>query len=390
MIALHKEHETASDLKTKVSNLTKLVNSLVAGNSVVIKAVNSLATEFKDFRDTHMKNDSTNVPSVQVLDPSVLPEDTISCVVTSPPSNVESSYANVVKNDSLSVKSNENVVNKNDSILMNNLAKSTSTVTQDIASRKITKVSLCVKSNGVAVDIKKIQDVVSGNGVQVQSHRVSENGDVYLDVPTKEVSDQLTSLLKNEINSTQSIVQLKNKLPSISLLDVTEFISKDTFLEKIKLQNPTVKDLVENKASVLEVLYIKKPAEGKSFFQVVLKVSEDVRKTIETRGNVLYYNMSALRVVDRFYVKRCNNCQNFGHFDNDCPNKVCCGFCAQEHKSSDCPVKDTEGSYRCVNCERDKHDHTLHSTFSNKCESFRLYQEKIKKGIPYYRNSKNL
>ena len=93
----------------------------------------------------------------------------------------------------------------------------------------------------MAVDIKKIQDVVSGNGVQVQSHRVSENGDVYLDVPTKEVSDQLTSLLKNEINSTQSIVQLKNKLPSISLLDVTEFISKDTFLEKIKLKTLLLK-----------------------------------------------------------------------------------------------------------------------------------------------------
>ena len=90
------------------------------------------------------------------------------------------------------------------------------------------------------------------------------------------MSDQLTSLLKNEINSTQSIVQLKNKLPSISLLNVTEFTSKDTFLERIKLQNPVVKDLVENKASVLEVLYVKKPAEGKSFFQVVLKV-----KTLE-------------------------------------------------------------------------------------------------------------
>ena len=87
--------------------MTKLVNSLVTGNSEVIRAVNSLATEFKDFRDTHMKNDSTNVPSVPVLDQSVLSEDTISCIVTSPPSNVESSYSNVVKNVSFNVKSNE-------------------------------------------------------------------------------------------------------------------------------------------------------------------------------------------------------------------------------------------------------------------------------------------
>ena len=120
-----------------------------------------------------------------------------------------------------------------------------------------------------------------------------------------------------------SLVRVKNKLPTITILGVQNFTSKEEFIENVVKQNPQLKDKVDQ----FSVIYSKNPREpseegNKGKYQVVARVSEEVRRIIKNADDKLYMDMVALKVVDRFYIKRCNNCQKFGHYEKDCTSET--------------------------------------------------------------------
>ena len=86
----------------------------------------------------------------------------------------------------------------------------------------------------------KMQEMTLYHGIQVNRTTVKENVDVYIDFPNTENREKLTPLLSNEEFAEHEVVQLKPKLPTISILDVKEFTSKEEFVEKIK-QNKSIK-----------------------------------------------------------------------------------------------------------------------------------------------------
>ena len=106
-------------------------------------------------------------------------------------------------------------------------------------------------------------------------------------------------------------------------------------------------------------MFAKEPREGdtqsrKKCWQVVDRVSDDMRKVLRSSGDKIYVGLLALKVVDRFFVKRCNRCQEFGHYERDCQNEVCCGYCEKKHKSAECKEveKGDHQHYHCINCKR--------------------------------------
>ena len=159
---------------------------------------------------------------------------------------------------------------------------------------------------------------------------------------------------------------------------------------KIKQQNPEIKKLIDE-GSEFSIVFAKEPRENgnsskKEYYQVVARVSEEIRRVIKASGNKVYVDLIAHRIVDRFFVKRCNKCQEFGHYEKDCDKHECCGYCQQRHKSSECDQVndgDTE-NYQCVNCKKDSKPHVGHSSLWHKCPSFVEQQKKVKKSIPYY------
>ena len=58
------------------------------------------------------------------------------------------------------------------------------------------KVTVCIKSNeGIAVDAEKVKDIITENGIQVSKASVNKNnGDLYLDLPSDESRNKLTSV----------------------------------------------------------------------------------------------------------------------------------------------------------------------------------------------------
>ena len=252
------------------------------------------------------------------------------------------------------------------------------------------KASLCIKSKGNTVDIKKIKEIACANSIQVSKADVKENGDVYVDMPSHENREKLLPLLEGDTFAQNEIVKLKSKLPTISILNVEDFSSKEEFVEKIQQQNPEIKRLIAE-GSEFSIVYTKEPRKSddnskKEYYQVVARVSEEIRRAIKASGNKVFVDLIAHRVVDRFFVRRCNKCQGYGHYEKDCNKPQCCGYCQQSHKSSDCDQVNSSDTknYQCVNCKKEGKSHIGHSSLWHKCPSFVEQQNKIKKSIPYY------
>lgn len=77
-------------------------------------------------------------------------------------------------------------------------------------------------------------------------------------------------------------------------------------------------------------------------------------------------------------VRRCTQCQRFGHTTRFCrakPDRYVCEFCGQfGHDSAGC----VEKFPRCVNCARAKLDEAPHRASDRNCPSF-LLQKELKK-----------
>ena len=256
------------------------------------------------------------------------------------------------------------------------------------------KSSLCIKSNnGAPVNIEKVQELATSHSIQVSKTNVKDNGDVYVEFPCDENYQKFVPLLEDESFGENEIVRVKNKLPTVTILGVRNYTTKEEFIEKVKKQNPQLKEKLDQD-SQFTIVYSKKPRdnapEGKDGFQVVARVSEEVRKILKNSNDRIYVDLESYKVVDRFYIKRCNNCQQFGHYEKDCTSESRCGYCSGNHKSVQCDQVE-EGdlvNYKCVNCEHAGKNATGHSAHWHKCPTLLEQQKKAKKGIPYY-NRKN-
>lgn len=255
---------------------------------------------------------------------------------------------------------------------------------------KEVRTSLLVKRNndlGRSVDINQLEQTAVDNGIPVNSVHVTESGDTFINFPDIASRDRLQPLLAGTDPSNE-IITLKSKLPSIALLGVTQEYSKVQITNMIMKQNEVIRLLVED-GSHLSVLYTKPPGEDgdKPYHQVVLRVSPDIRRAISNHGNKIHMGKLVHRVVDRFYIRRCNLCQTYGHYQDSCPHpaSTVCGYCAEEtHLSRDCPKKSgSTHAFSCYNCKSRNLDHKGHSTFWHNCPSYKDQQKRLERTINY-------
>ena len=255
------------------------------------------------------------------------------------------------------------------------------------------KASLLIKGdNGKAIDLDIVKDIVVTNKIPVTSTAVKDNGDTYLNFPCQHSRAKATPMIKSKMADVKEIVTLKSKLPTISISGITEKLSKVDLTERICNQNEEINACVKN-GSCLEVIFIKEPTVHFNTYLAVVRVSCDVREAIKARGNRIFIGLVACSVKDRFYVKRCNNCQCFGHYQGDCNKPVMCGYCGEQHKSSGCTKKmenNEHATHRCNNCKLIGKDSTGHSTFYHRCPAYLVQQNKLKKSIDYYNGTKPL
>ena len=242
--------------------------------------------------------------------------------------------------------------------------------------------TLCIK-NGA--DLKVVENIAVENSIQISNTTVHDKGDLFINMPSKQNRDKLAPLLTNYGVKIENIVEIEGKLPTVSVNDVTCFENNEQFIDKVRKQNPDINVKMEN-GSTFKVVFTRKSKEGNNKCQVVIRVSEDIRDSMKQSGNRIFLDLTSHRVMDRFYIKRCNRCQQYGHYQADCKNDVTCGFCcSSEHVSADCPSKNLETKeFSCTNCKAHKKDFQGHSSHWIRCPYYLELQAKLKKAIPYY------
>ena len=284
---------------------------------------------------------------------------------------------------SVSVKANDSKEKAHPSAWQN--TSQTNKMKQDIQ-----KVTLCIRNDGDRIDMTKVREAVTSKGIQVTKASVNrKTGDVYMDLPSNEQRDMLLPLLQNETNPGNTIVNVKNKCPVVTIRNVKDFVSEDDFKERMKAQNPLIRDLLD-KGSEFSVVFSKKleqsgDDESVERSQVVARVSDNIRDALKANNDRIFMGFDSYRVFDGFYIK---SCAKFGHYHADCDvTTLSCGYCcSHDHTSEHCPIREEKDTskFKCINCRDSGKPFEGHSSHLPKCITYVEEQKKMKLSIPYY------
>ena len=240
-----------------------------------------------------------------------------------------------------------------------------------------------------------LRKVILENNFQVSSVGESSKGNYFVHCPSLETSTKLQEKLTDL--GTHVVHSLADKEPTISLVGITEpFNEKNELKTRILDLNPTVKAL-NDQGNTFEILFMRAPNGTYTNYQVVARVSPKIREAIRANWNRVYIGCESVRVYDRFFVKRCNKCNEFGHFIKDCQKpKGNCGICGDvsgDHESKDCLKKEskTVTDFNCVNCKKAPGNLNFkgHKASSNECAVYKQAVKRERGLIPYYDSLKN-
>jgi hypothetical protein len=192
--------------------------------------------------------------------------------------------------------------------------------------------------------IEKLLDVES-SGLIPQRVREKDNS-VYITFPDPADVSKATSVLKKRAETARifkTVSQLDVFYPAVALfVDVSDLDRLKTELEH---RNPSFK----NKIQSLKPVYTKPNASTghvKIFFRTKIARDEALRK-----GRVFVFDTSH-RIVEvdlNREVRRCFNCQRYGHTQHNCKALFpACGKCADKHRTKECNA--SKDDWKCVGC----------------------------------------
>ena len=349
-----REHNEASSLKEQLA--------------AVVESVATLTKEVKDLKSAHKTTES-------------------------PLPNGECTSNHHLDNTICNSNENKNKASLNE----NNNGNSRATSSWDDkertnAMKNKMKFTVCIKSNdGTAIDTDKVKNIITTNGIKVSKASVNKkNNDFYVDLPSDEQREKLIPLLSGDVIPGNKVVSIKERCPTISIRGLQDYVSEEDLMTRIKDQNEGIKEKLENGSKFTVVFSkehnVREDNESKEY-QVVARVSEDIRDVIKANGNKIFIGFNSHHVVDRFYVKSCSRCHKFGHYRVNCTSTPCCGYCCSlDHESNNCPVhaEKNQARYKCTNCKESNKTCDGHSSHWNKCPTYLEIQKKMMQHIPYY------
>ena len=223
-----------------------------------------------------------------------------------------------------------------------------------------------------------IEKVIIDNGIPVANSYRNISGGLVLECDTSDSREKL----KAAIASTADTVQMKSftgKKPSITIVGFSQQYTKEEVINQLVTQNQFVKQFstVNEIAEHIAIHDIKPTRAKPSVFQAFASVSEALRKGFAQYRDKIQIGLTVCKVYDRFHVKRCNNCQELGHFYKECPRPtvLCCAKCGLGHSTNNCHTAER----KCVNCEKAGVEDANHATFDPKCPTLLKLVEKKKK-----------
>ena len=241
------------------------------------------------------------------------------------------------------------------------------------------------KGNGESADIEKIHQAAVNTNASVSNAYKNNCGDTVVVCENQESKDSLLPALQADIDSEHfDVVTPPQRVPTITIIDMHREYSKEDVLERVKNQNSSKFSGVEINEDTFKVLSIRKQLKNDKLFKAVVRVSNEVRHAIQHRaGDKLNIGLTSCPVYDEYFVKRCNRCQCYNHWKNDCTaDQPVCGRCGENHDTRNC----NSPALKCFNCVQAKYTNTNHETSSRDCKTYKDAQNKLKSTINYYKH----
>ena len=247
---------------------------------------------------------------------------------------------------------------------------------------------LVVDSQSHELSDIQVEKIITDNSIHVDSSYKNKKGSTVYVCPTEKDRNCLKEKLSVDLPQVK-VFQPPEKLPTLSVANLPQEFSKEELHDMILHSQPEIKQLVGDGESI-SVMNVRKQRNNDNF-QATVRVSNKIRSLISKQRDRIYLGSRSHYVFDHFHVKRCNKCQSFNHYAQECKaDHHTCGHCSGRHTSEDCPVKTLPASRCCNNCKSSPFDSEKHShsAFDRNCPSYQSEQSKQKDKIAYYQ-SKN-
>lgn len=126
--------------------------------------------------------------------------------------------------------------------------------------------------------------------------------------------------------------------------------------------------LKEANVSIVKTFKTKKT--GK--LNLIIEVDKSQGDLLLQKGNV-FIDFQRYSLTQYKDIKRCYNCQAFGHYSGSCKEEARCQNCGDGHNTRDC----NSSVSSCANCKKNNHDDTSHNANSLDCPVYQAYRKDL-------------
>lgn len=248
----------------------------------------------------------------------------------------------------------------------------------DKLKRFVNEPMVLVKPKGQQDCNKTKKDFMTNiNPASIKLNHVKEisKGGIALACGSKHQSDDLVKLATEKLGDEYEIKMTELRKPKIKVIGMYEKFENEELVGKIKEQNEFLKD------SDMKVTHTYKGVHNN--FSAVIEIDGNhFAKAMEVGR--LFIDLQSCKVFEDIQVMRCFNCSRYYHKAKECPNKLSCQECGEEHLTSKC----NNDIKKCVNCEHAVKTYNVkydinHAVYDRNCNVFVKKMHMLRRRIEY-------
>ena len=227
-----------------------------------------------------------------------------------------------------------------------------------------------------------VENMVIESRIPVTKSFKDKSGNLVVVCESKESRDAL----KNQVSESNNTIEMKTPTENRSVVSIVGFsrnYEKEEVVDLLQKQNYFLGQFSEsnNIKDHINIFAVKPLRDKPDVYQAFARISKLVRQGFKTFNDKVTLGLSSCKIYDQYHVKRCNNCQGFGHFYKDCtsPDTHICAKCGENHSTKDC----TSSTVQCTNCVKAEVPlaECNHRCDDSGCPTLRKQQEKIKNNL---------